>query len=136
MGIPLSDRFSFCKHKNICRSKVQRGGGLAALVFSGCSYSTAGFIRLCTSLGWWPMRVLRGRVEGPGRVLRARIEAPRLGGADAAGKGGEVFSLCAWLGGQLSWVDLDGLPLGVFPLGLSRSKTEGQVGRVGGLGWG
>jgi len=68
-------------------AKSSGGGGLAALAFSECSHSAAGFIRLCTPLGWWPKRVLRGRVEGPGRVLRARIEAPRLGGADAAGKG-------------------------------------------------
>ncbi len=81
--------------------------------------------------------MLHDRVEGPGRVLRARIKAPRSGGADAAGKGGEVFSLCAWLGVQLSWTGLDGLPLEVFPRGPSRAKkTEGQVGRAGGSGWG
>jgi hypothetical protein len=111
-------------------AKSSGGGGLAALAFSGCSHLAAGFIRLCIPLGWWPRRVLRGRVEGPGRVLRARIEAPRLGGADAAGKGGEVFSLCAWLGGQLSWADLDGLPLGVFPLGCLGRRPKGRSGEL------
>ena len=68
-------------------AKSRRGGGLAALAFSGCSHTTTGFIRLYIRPDWWFKRVMHGRVEGPGRVLRACIEAPRLGGADAAGKG-------------------------------------------------
>jgi len=82
------------------------------------------------------MRVLRGRVEGPGRVLCARIEAPRLGGADAAGRGGEVFSLCAWLGRQFVVGGYGWIAARVFFPWAVYVNDQGQVGRAGDSGWG